>query len=86
MSDERPDELGPDAPVYDARGNVRPHGTEGARPMTYEERVEIARRIEAGEDPAADSDAVEESEPEPEPEPKLGQEDRCQEVREEVGR
>lgn len=43
------DEQGDDAPVYDERGNVRPRGTEGARPMTYEERVEIAKRIAAGE-------------------------------------
>ncbi|MBS2939584.1 hypothetical protein KDN32_17735 [Nocardioides sp. J2M5] len=40
----------PDPPVYDERGNVRPRGTEGARPMSYAERVEIARRIAAGED------------------------------------
>ena len=46
MSEEKRD----DAPVYDERGNVRPRGTEGARPMTYAERVEIARRIAAGED------------------------------------
>lgn len=32
----------PDAPVYDDRGNVRPRGTEGARPMSYAERVAIA--------------------------------------------
>lgn len=43
------DELATDAPVYDERGNVRPRGTKGARPMTYAERVEIARRIAAGE-------------------------------------
>ena len=38
-----------DAPVYDERGNVRPHGTEGARPMSYAERVKIAERLAAGE-------------------------------------
>lgn len=42
----------PDPVYYDDRGNVRPRGTEGARPMTYAERVEIARRIAAGEDPS----------------------------------
>jgi hypothetical protein len=36
-------------PVYDARGNVRPHGTPGARPMTYAERVKIAQRLASGE-------------------------------------
>lgn len=41
-------ELGPDAPVYDARGNVRPRGTKGARPMTYAERVKIAERLAKG--------------------------------------
>lgn len=35
------------APVYDSRGNVRPRGTKGARPMTYEERVKIAKRLTA---------------------------------------
>lgn len=38
------DEKAEDAPVYDERGNVRPHGTEGARPMTYAERVDLAKR------------------------------------------
>ena len=41
-----------DPPVYDERGNVRPRGTEGARPMTYEERVEIAKRLAEGDAPA----------------------------------
>ena len=36
-----------DAPVYDDRGNVRPHGTPGARPMTYAERVEIAKKLQS---------------------------------------
>lgn len=35
-------------PVYDERGNVRPRGTEGARPMTYEERVKIAKALAEG--------------------------------------
>lgn len=39
----------PDPPVYDERGNVRPHGTPGARPMTYAERMAIAERLAAGE-------------------------------------
>lgn len=39
----------PDPPVYDERGNVRPRGTEGARPMSYAERVAIAKKIQAGE-------------------------------------
>lgn len=34
-----------DRPVYDKRGNVRPHGTPGARPMTYAERVRIAKKL-----------------------------------------
>jgi len=38
-------ELGPDAPVYDERGNVRPRGTKGAKPMTYAQRVAIAERL-----------------------------------------
>lgn len=56
-------------PVYDARGNVRPHGTRGARPMTYAERVEIAGRLADGEviiteeetplEPVADPDSPE---------------------------
>lgn len=37
-----------DPPVYDKRGNVRPRGTKGARPMSYAERVAIAKRITAG--------------------------------------
>ena len=44
------DEKADDAPVYDERGNVRPRGTQGARPRTYEERVAIAERIAAGEE------------------------------------
>lgn len=46
--DEQPvaeQEPAADLPVYDERGNVRPRGTEGARPMTFEERVEIAERL-----------------------------------------
>lgn len=35
----------PDPPVYDERGNVRPRGTEGARPMTLAERKAIARKL-----------------------------------------
>lgn len=44
----------PDPPVYDERGNVRPRGTKGAKPMTYAERVAIAKRIqdESGDKPA----------------------------------
>lgn len=34
-------------PVYDERGNVRPRGTKGARPMTLAERKGIARGIKA---------------------------------------
>lgn len=37
-------------PVYDERGNVRPRGTPGARTMTYAERVEIAKRLAAGDE------------------------------------
>lgn len=37
----------PDPPVYDERGNVRPRGTEGARPMTKAERKAIAKRLAA---------------------------------------
>jgi hypothetical protein len=36
-------------PVYDERGNVRPRGTKGAKPMTYAERVAIAQRLAKGE-------------------------------------
>lgn len=36
-----------DPPVYDERGNVRPRGTKGARPMSYDERVAIAQGIKA---------------------------------------
>jgi hypothetical protein len=41
-------ELADDAPFYDDRGNVRPRGTKGARPRSYEERVEIAQRLADG--------------------------------------
>lgn len=34
-------------PVYDERGNVRPHGTPGAKPMTYAQRVALAGRLAA---------------------------------------
>jgi hypothetical protein len=45
--------------VYDERGNVRPAGTPGARPMSYKQRVEIAARLAAeaatpGDDSAED--------------------------------
>lgn len=43
MSDEQAELV--DAQVYDERGNVRPVGTPGARPMTYAERVEIAAAL-----------------------------------------
>jgi hypothetical protein len=36
-------------PVYDERGNVRPRGTKGAKPMTYAQRVAIAERLAKGE-------------------------------------
>jgi hypothetical protein len=39
----------PDPPVYDERGNVRPRGTPGAKPMTKAERTDIARRLASGE-------------------------------------
>lgn len=50
------DEQKTDEPVYDERGNVRPRGTEGARPMSYDERVAIAQGIkdEAAEEKPAD--------------------------------
>ena len=38
-------ETGKDAPVYDERGNVRPRGTKGAKPMSYAQRVELAARL-----------------------------------------
>lgn len=38
---EKPD----DRPVYDKRGNVRPRGTPGARPMTLAQRKAIARKL-----------------------------------------
>lgn len=44
--EETPD---PDPPVYDERGNVRPRGTPGAKPMTKAERVRIAARLRDGE-------------------------------------
>lgn len=37
----------PDPPVYDERGNVRPRGTKGARPMSFAERAAIAQGIKA---------------------------------------
>lgn len=46
-------ELGEKAPVYDARGNVRPRGTPGACRMTHAERVTIAKALAKGEDPPA---------------------------------
>lgn len=36
----------PDPPVYDKRGNVRPRGTEGAKPMTLAQRKAIAARLQ----------------------------------------
>lgn len=47
-----------DPPVYDERGNVRPRGTEGARPMTFEERVAIAKKLGAGEPVGNEPDAA----------------------------
>jgi hypothetical protein len=44
--DEAPD---PDPPVYDERGNVRPRGTPGAKPMTKAERIKIAKRLADGD-------------------------------------
>jgi hypothetical protein len=44
-------ELAPGAAVYDPRGNVRPHGTPGAIPMTFAERRAIAEALAAGETP-----------------------------------
>ena len=38
-----------DPPVYDERGNVRPRGTPGARPMTKDERKRIAAALARGE-------------------------------------
>lgn len=43
-----------DPPVYDDRGNVRPRGTEGARPMTKAERKAIAASLRDEADKAAD--------------------------------
>lgn len=48
MSSRKDPELDKDAPVYDERGNVRPRGTKGAKPMTYEQRVAIAKRLAKG--------------------------------------
>lgn len=39
------DDVDPDPPVYDERGNVRPRGTKGAKPMTLAQRKAIARKI-----------------------------------------
>lgn len=36
-----------DPPVYDERGNVRPRGTKGARPMTLAQRKAIARKLQS---------------------------------------
>lgn len=42
-----------DPPVYDERGNVRPRGTKGAKPMTKAQREAIAATLRAEvEDPA----------------------------------
>lgn len=38
-------EADPDEPVYDSRGNVRPRGTPGAKPMTFAQRKAIAKRL-----------------------------------------
>ncbi|MGL5851630.1 MAG: hypothetical protein ACRCZD_12700 [Phycicoccus sp.] len=35
----------PTEAVYDERGNVRPFGTPGARPMSYDERVALAAAL-----------------------------------------
>lgn len=48
----------PDPPVYDERGNVRPRGTEGARPMSFEERVAIAKKLGSGGEVAGDEPEV----------------------------
>lgn len=52
-----------DVPVYDERGNVRPRGTEGARPMSWDERVELAKEQDRGGEvvgdmPTPESDPV----------------------------
>lgn len=39
------DEVEQQEPVYDERGNVRPHGTKGAKPMTFAQRKAIAERL-----------------------------------------
>lgn len=62
----------PDPPVYDDRGNVRPRGTEGAEPMTYPERVDVAERVSAEdaerlEEARNDPEGARIREPEPEP-------------------
>lgn len=43
---EQAPEPGPQ--VYDERGNVRPHGTPGAKPMTKAQRVKIAKALAEG--------------------------------------
>lgn len=48
MSDEKAPAIKEEPPVYDERGNVRPRGTKGAKPMTYEQRVKIAQRLAKG--------------------------------------
>ena len=61
--DGRVDEKAPDAPVYDERGNVRPRGTEGAKPMSFEERAALARKQDRGGDVPPDGEpAVREAE------------------------
>ena len=69
-----PESVDPDPPVYDERGNVRPRGTEGARPMDYDERVDVAEQVEQAdaerlEAAEADPEAARFRDPEPEPEP-----------------
>lgn len=63
-------EAQPEEPVYDDRGNVRPRGTKGARPMTFEERVAVA--LETGSHPPeqpVDPDGVEAEKRQAEPTP-----------------
>ncbi|MGL5929947.1 MAG: hypothetical protein ACRCY8_13515 [Dermatophilaceae bacterium] len=55
-------------PVYDERGNVRPYGYPGARPLSYNERVRIAARLAKGEDiqpSASDPEKVQDAGTEP---------------------
>lgn len=54
---ERLDEkAGADAPVYDERGNVRPRGTKGAKPMSFEERAALAKKQDRGGDVPPDGE------------------------------